>query len=82
MRKLLKHQIILFKKAVVEGGEKAREKEKELRQALAELLDTEDINYLIASFKRSAELEKAYQKRCEELREVRELISKAYNILY
>jgi len=63
--------------------EKKVERENELRQLLYELgLDEEDVSYLIRSFKRAVEIEKAYNKKCEELREVRELISKAYNMLF
>jgi coenzyme F420-reducing hydrogenase delta subunit len=82
--KELKIKISRFKRAVAEGdNEKRREKEQELREAFAELgLDADTINYLIASFKHAVEIEEAYQKKCEEVREVRELIAKAYRMLF
>jgi uncharacterized protein CbrC (UPF0167 family) len=84
MQKLLKFQIALFKHAVASGDiEKEREAETELREAFASFgIDAETINYLIAGFKRSVKIEQAYQRKCEELREVRELISKAYRMLF
>jgi hypothetical protein len=80
----LKFEVARFKRAVASGDiEKRREAENKLREAFAELgLDTSDINYLLAGWKRAVEIEQAYQKRCEEFREIRELVAKAYRILF
>ncbi len=80
----LKFKVALFKHAVAKGDiEKKRKAEQDLRNAFAELgLDADDINYLVASFKRQMEIEKAYERKCEEMREVRELINKAYHMLF
>jgi len=69
-------KIIHFKKAVVERDiEKRREAEMELREAFKEIgLGEELIKYLVAHIKRSAQTEKAYEEKCEILREVRETI--------
>jgi hypothetical protein len=80
----LKLKVARFKHVVVSGDiEKRREAETELREALSLLgLDADNINYLIAGWKRAVEIEKAYMRKCEELREVRELVAKAYKILF
>ena len=80
----LKLKVAVFKHAVASGDiEKRREAETALREALAELgLDEDTIKYFIAGWKRAVEVEQAYERRCEELREVRELISKAYRMLF
>ncbi len=80
----LRFKVALFKRAVASGDiEEKRKTEQELRNALAELgLGADDINYLVASFKRYIEIEKAYERKCEEMREVRELINKAYHMLF
>ncbi len=80
----LKFKVALFKRAVANGDiEEKRKAEQDLRNALAELgLDADDINYLVASFKRYTEIEKAYERKCEEMREIRELINKAYHMLF
>jgi coenzyme F420-reducing hydrogenase delta subunit len=82
--KNLRLEIMHFKQAVANGDiEQKREREQKLREAFAELgLDADTITYLIASFKRAVEIEKAYNKKCEEIREVRELIAKAYRIVF
>jgi len=69
-------KIINFKQAVAEGDiEKRRKAEDELRRAFKDIgLDEELIKYLIAHFKRATEIEKAYEKKCEILGEVRETI--------
>jgi hypothetical protein len=47
----------------------------ELRKAFAQIgLDADLINYLVAHLKRSVEIEKAYEEKCEILHEVRETI--------
>lgn len=82
--KPVKFLVSKFKLAVASGDpERKREAEQELREALASYdLESDSINYLIASFKRAVEIEQAYEKKCEEVREIRELIAKAYRILY
>jgi hypothetical protein len=55
--------------------EKRRKAEEELRVAFKDIgLDDELIKYLVAHIKRAAEIEKAYEKKCEILFEVRETI--------
>jgi DNA-binding protein H-NS len=70
------HKIFKFKQAVVEGDiEKRSKAEAELREALEEIgLDERLIKYLIGHFKRSTEIEKAYEEKCRLLQEVRETI--------
>ncbi len=80
----VKLSIRRFKQAVVNGSiEERRRAEQELKEAF-KLLGLEDdlIKYLVANLKRYAEIEEAYERKCEELREVRELISKIYNMLF
>jgi len=69
-------KIINFKKAVAEGDiDKRRETEEELREAFRDIgLDEELIKYLVAHFKRSTEIEKAYEEKCKLMQEVRETI--------
>jgi hypothetical protein len=72
----VKLKILKFKQAVAEGDfEKRRQSEMELRAAFKDIgLDEELIKYLIAHIKRLAELEKAYERQCEIMQEVRETI--------
>jgi coenzyme F420-reducing hydrogenase delta subunit len=80
----LRFKVALFKHTIVKGDiEERRRREQELREALAELgLDADDINYLVASFKRYVEVEQAYKRKCEEIQEVREMINKIYHKLF
>ncbi len=69
-------KIVQFKQAVAEGDiEKRWKAEEELREAFEGLgLDEKLVKYLIAHFKRAVEVEKAYERKCEVMQEVRETI--------
>ncbi len=69
-------KIVQFKQAVAEGDiEKRWKAEEGLREALKGLgLDEKLVKYLIANFKRSVEVEMAYERQCKILQEVRETI--------
>ncbi len=69
-------KIFNFTQAVANGDiEKRRKAEEELREAFRKLgIDEELTKYLIAHFKRAAEIEKAYEEKCKLMREVRETI--------
>jgi hypothetical protein len=55
--------------------EKSWKAEEELREAFEGLgLDEKLVKYLMAHFKRAVEVEKAYERQCEIMREVRETI--------
>jgi alcohol dehydrogenase YqhD (iron-dependent ADH family) len=76
MDEIVKRKIFNFKQAVAEGDiEERREAEVELREAFEEIgLGEELTKYLIAHIKRAVEVEKAYEKQCEIMQEVREII--------
>jgi len=82
--KNLKYEIFRFKQAVANNNfEEKREREQKLRSAFAELgLDTETINYIVSNLKRYVEIEQAYARKCEEMSTIRDIISKAYRILF
>jgi hypothetical protein len=69
-------KIISFKHAVREGDiEKKKKAEQELRSAFREIgLEDPLVDYLVAHIKRATEIEKAYEKQCELLFEIRETI--------
>jgi len=69
-------KILEFEKAVAEGDtEKRRKAKEELREVFEKLgLGEELTKYLIAHIKRAAEIEKAYEKQCKLMQEVRETI--------
>ncbi len=69
-------KIVQFKQAVAEGDVEKRWKAEEgLREAFEGLgLDEKLVKYLIAHFKRAVEVEKAYERKCKILQEVRETI--------
>ncbi len=72
----LRLKIFNFTQAVANGDiEKRRKAEEELREAFKDIgLDDELIKYLIAHLKRAVEVEKAYERQCEVMQEVRETI--------
>jgi coenzyme F420-reducing hydrogenase alpha subunit len=69
-------KIINFKQAVAEGDtEKRRKAKEELIEAFEEFgLGEELTKYLIVHIKRAVEIEKAYEKQCKLMQEVRETI--------